>query len=73
MLSLDITKDIVKNPIIKKDMKTIPKALKFDFKFKICFVEIIKPAKIQNWVKKTIGTIISGVTAKNLKIPGACA
>ena len=54
-------------------MKTIPKALKFDFKFKICFEDIIKPAKIQNWVKKTIGIIKSGVTAKNLKSPGEWA
>jgi hypothetical protein len=37
-----------KNAIIKKDKKTIPKALKLDFKFKTCFVAIIKDAKIQN-------------------------
>ena len=43
-----ITKDIDKNAIIKNDKKTMPKDLKFDFKFKICFVEIIKAAKIQN-------------------------
>ena len=43
-----IIKDIDKKAIIKKDKKTIPKDLKFDFKFKICFVEIIKPANIQN-------------------------
>ena len=49
------------------------KDLTFDFKFKICFVEIINPAKIQNWVKKIIGIIRSGVTAKNLNIPGAWA
>ena len=59
--------------IIKKDKNTIPKALKFDFKTNICFVEIIKPAKIQNWVRKMIGIIKSGVTAKNLINPGACA
>ena len=41
--------------------------------FKICLVEIIKAAKIQNWVKKIIGIIKSGVTAKNLNKPGACA
>ena len=34
--------------IIKKAKKTIPKDLKFDFKFNTCFVDIIKPAKIQN-------------------------
>jgi hypothetical protein len=43
-----ITKDIDKKTIIRKDKKTIPKALKFDFKFRICFVDIIKPANIQN-------------------------
>ena len=43
-----ITKDIDKNAIIKNDKKTTPKDLKLDFKFKICFVEIIKLANIQN-------------------------
>ena len=43
-----ITKDIDKNAIIKKDKNTIPNDLKLDFKFKICFVEIINPANIQN-------------------------
>ena len=43
-----ITKVIDKKAIIKKDKNTIPKDLKLDFKFKTCFVEIIKPAKIQN-------------------------
>ena len=43
-----ITKDIDKKAIIKKDKNTIPNDLKLDFKFKICFVEMIKPAKIQN-------------------------
>ena len=47
--------------------------MKLDFKFRICFVEIIKPANIQNWVRKIIGIIKSGVTAKNLSNPGACA
>ena len=40
-----ITNDIDIKAIIKNDKKTIPNDLKFDFKFKICFVEIIKPAK----------------------------
>ena len=68
-----ITNDIDKNPIIKNDRRTIPKALKLDFKLRICFVEIIKDAKIQNWVKKIIGITKSGVIAKNLNNPGACA
>ena len=68
-----ITNEIDKNAIIKKDKNTIPKDLKFDFKFKTCFVEIIRPAKIQNCVRNIIGIINSGVTAKNLNNPGACA
>ena len=68
-----ITKEIDKKAIIKKDKSTIPKDLKLDFKLNICLVEIIKPAKIQNWVRKIIGIIKSGVTAKNLNKPGACA
>ena len=68
-----MTNDIDKNAIIKKDKKTIPNDLKFDFKFKICFVAIINAAKIQNWVRNIIGTINSGVTAKNLINPGAWA
>ena len=43
-----IRKDKDRKTIIKKDKNIIPKALKLDFKFKICFVEIIKLAKIQN-------------------------
>ena len=43
-----ITKDIDKKAIIKNDKNIMPNALKLDFKFKICFVEIIKLAKIQN-------------------------
>ena len=66
-----ITKDIDKKAIIKNDKKTIPKDLKFDFRFKICLVEIIKPANIQNCVRNIIGIIKSGVTAKNLIKPGA--
>ena len=73
MFILLITKAIDRKAIIKKDNKTIPKDLKLDFKFKISFVEMIKPAKIQNWVRKIIGIIKSGVTAKNLNKPGACA
>ena len=43
-----ITNEIDRKAIIKNDRKTIPKDLKLDFKFKICFVEIINPANIQN-------------------------
>ena len=68
-----ITKDIDKKAMIKKDKKTMPKDFKLDFKFKICLVDIINAAKIQNCVKKMIGIIKSGVTAKNLSKPGACA
>ena len=66
-----ITKDIEIIAKIKKDKVTIPNAFKLDFKLKIFFVDIINPAKIQNWVIKIIGTNKSGVTAKNLNIPGA--
>jgi len=68
-----ITNDIDKNAIIKNDKKTIPKDLKLDFKFRICFVEIINPANIQSWVKNIIGIIKSGVIAKNLNKPGPWA
>ena len=64
-------KDIDKKAIIKKDKKTIPKDLKFDFRNKTCLVEIIKEANIQNCVRKIIGITKSGVTAKNLINPGA--
>ena len=40
LVSKNNSKDIISN--------IIPNDLKLDFKFKICFVEIIKPAKIQN-------------------------
>ena len=43
-----ITKDIERKAIIRKAKKTIPNDLKLDFKFKICLVEIIKLANIQN-------------------------
>ena len=66
-----ITNEIDKNAIIKKDKNTIPNDLKFDCKFRICLVEIINPAKIQNCVRKIIGIIIFGVTAKELSKPGA--
>ncbi len=62
-----------KKAIIKKDKKIIPNDFKFDFKFKICLVAIINAAKIQNWVRNIIGTINSGVTAKNLSSPGEWA
>tara|TARA_Y100001958_G_scaffold95175_1_gene65201 strand:+ start:410 stop:556 length:147 start_codon:yes stop_codon:yes gene_type:complete len=48
MFILLITKEIDRNAIIKKDNKTILKDLKLDFKFRISFVEMIRPAKIQN-------------------------
>ena len=51
----------------------IPKDFKLDLRFKICLVDIIKAANIQNCVKKIIGIIKSGVIAKNLNKPGACA
>ena len=66
-------KAIERKAIIKNDRKTTPKALKLDFKFNICFVEIIKDAKIQNWVRNTINKTRSGVTAKNLNSPGEWA
>ena len=39
---------IDRKAIIRKDKNTIPNDFKLDFKFKICFVEIIRDAKIQN-------------------------
>ena len=39
---------VAANTIIKNDKSIIPKDLKLDFKLNTCFVEIIKPAKIQN-------------------------
>ena len=66
-------KAIDRNAIIKKERKTTPKALKLDFKFNICLVEIINEAKIQNWVRKIISNTKSGVTAKNLSSPGEWA
>ena len=59
--------------IIRNDKNTIPKDFKLDFKFNTCLVDIIKEANIQNWVRKIIGITNSGVTAKNLIKPGACA
>jgi len=43
-----MTKETEIIAIIKKDKNTIPNDLKLDFKFKICLVDIIKEAKIQN-------------------------
>ena len=62
---------IERKAIIRKDKNTIPKDFKLDFKFNICFVDIIKEANIQNCVRKIIGKTKSGVTAKNLIKPGA--
>ena len=42
----------------------MPKDLILDFKFKICFVEIISDAKIQNFVIKIIGIINSELLQK---------
>jgi len=39
---------IDRKAIIRKDKNTIPNDFKLDFKFKICFVQIIRDAKIQN-------------------------
>ena len=64
---------IDRKAIIRKDKNTIPNDFKLDFKFKICLVDIIRDAKIQNWVRKIIGITKSGVTAKNLIKPGAWA
>ena len=68
-----ITKETEIIAIIKKDKNTIPNDLKLDFKFKICLVDIIKEAKIHNWVRKIIGITSSGTTPKNLTKPGAWA
>ena len=72
-LILLITKEIDKKAMIKKDKNTIPKDFRLDLRFKTCFVDNISAAKIQNWVKNIIGIINSGVIAKNLNKPGACA
>ena len=64
---------IERKAIIRNDKKTTPKDFRLDFKFNICFVDIIREAKIQNCVRKIIGKTKSGVTAKNLIRPGAWA
>ena len=43
-----ITNEIDKKTIIRNDKKTTPKDFKFDLRLRICFVEMIKAAKIQN-------------------------
>jgi hypothetical protein len=43
-----IINEIDKKAIIRKDKKTTPNDLKFDFKFKTSFEAIISEAKIQN-------------------------
>ena len=68
-----IKNEIDRKAIIKNDKNTTPKDLMLDFKFNICLVDIIKDAKIQNWVRKTIKITNSGKTAKNLISPGAWA
>ena len=69
-LNLLITKETDRIANIKKEKKTIPKALIFDLKFNTSLVEIINEANIQNCVKKITGITSSGVTAKNLINPG---
>ena len=73
LFNLLITKETDRIANIKKDKKTIPKALIFDLKFNTSLVEIINEANIQNWVKKIIGITKSGVNAINLSNPGAWA
>ena len=68
-----MTNDTDKKAIIRNERKTIPNDLKLDLKFKICFVDIINDAKIQNCVRKITGITNSGVTAKNLIRPGEWA
>ena len=67
------TKEIEIMANIKKDKKTTPKDLKLDFKLRISLVDMVNEAKIQNCVRKIIANTNSGVTAKNLINPGACA
>ena len=59
--------------MIKNAIKTTPNDLKLLLKFKTSLIPITRAAKIQNWVKNTIGITKSGITAKNLNKPGACA
>ena len=68
-----ITKEADKNAIIKNAKKIIPNDLRLDLKPKTCLVDMINDANIQNWVKNMTGKTKSGVTAKNLINPGACA
>ena len=51
----------------------MPNDLKLDFKLRICFVEIISEANIQNCVRKIIGITNSGVTPKKRSKPGEWA
>ena len=67
------TKEIEIMANIKKDKKTTPKDLKLDFKLRVSLVDIVNEAKIQNCVRKIIAHTKSGVTAKKLINPGACA
>ena len=59
--------------IIKKAIIITPADLKLLLKFNVSLIPIIKDAKIQNWVKNTIGTTKLGTNAKNLNNPGAWA
>ena len=59
--------------IIKKAIIITPAALKLLLKFNISLTPIINDAKIQNWVRNTIGTTKLGINTKNLNRPGAWA
>ena len=59
--------------IIKKAIVTTPTDLKLLLKFNVSLIPIIKDAKIQNWVRNTIGTTKLGINTKNLNKPGAWA
>ena len=56
--------------IIKNDNNTIANDFILDFKLRICLVDTIKDANIQNCVINIIGIVNSGVKAKNLISPG---
>ena len=59
--------------IIKKAIIITPADLKLLLKFNVSLIPIIKDAKIQNWVRNTMGTTKLGTNTKNLNKPGAWA